>query len=152
MTTKAQSVAGTSISVSAGVPATQDVTGFAALSYSLVNEVTDIGTLGKDFTLITHNPIGDRKTYKFKGSYNNGTLDLKLAKITLVQTDAGQGLMTTASGSDADYAFKLTLQDGSKMYFQGKVMSFMTAIGSVNSILGGECKLEIVSDIFESAT
>ncbi len=151
MPTKAQTVAGTTISISAGLPATYDSTGFIALSYTAIAEVTDIGTLGKDFTLVTHNSIADRKTYKFKGTYNNGSLALKLAKATLASTDAGQTLAATASGSDASYSFKITSQDATDMFFTAKVMSFMTAVGGPNSILGGELKIEIDSDIVETA-
>lgn len=150
MTTKAQTVAGTTIGISASLPATYDSTGFAALSYTAIGEVTDIGTFGRDYTLVTHNSIADRKTYKFKGSYNNGSLALKLAKATLASTDAGQTLANTASGSDASYSFKITAQDASDAYFTGKIMSFMTNTGSVNSILGAEIKIEIDSDIVET--
>lgn len=154
MATSAQTVAGSVLSVSAALPATYDAAGFAALTYSAVGEVTDIGTFGKDFTLVTHNPIGDRKTYKFRGSYNNGTLDLKLAKITVLNTDAGQAALTTALNDplDKSVSLRIALQDGSKQYFTGKVMSFTTSIGSVNSILAGECKIEIDSDVVEAAT
>lgn len=152
--TLAQTVAGAVLSVSSSLPATYNAAGFGALSYSPVAEVTDIGTFGKDFTLVTHNPIGDRKTFKFRGSYNNGTLDLKLAKITVLNTDAGQAALTTALNDplDKSVSFLITLQDTSKQYFTGKVMSFTTSIGSVNSILAGECKIEIDSDVVESAT
>lgn len=154
MATSAQTVAGSVLSVSAALPATYDAAGFAALTYSAVGEVTDIGTFGKDFTLVTHNPIGDRKTYKFRGSYNNGTLDLKLAKITVLNTDAGQAALTTALNDplDKSVSLRIALQDGSKQYFTGKVMSFTTSIGSVNSILAGECKIEIDSDVVETST
>lgn len=154
MATSAQTVAGSVLSVSAALPATYDAAGFAALTYSAVGEVTDIGTFGKDFTLVTHNPIGDRKTYKFRGSYNNGTLDLKLAKITVLNTDAGQAALTTALNDpmDKSVSLRIAVQDGSKQYFTGKVMSFTTSIGSVNSILAGECKIEIDSDVVETST
>lgn len=154
MATQAQIVAGSILSVASALPATYDAAGFAALTYSAVAEVTDIGTFGKDFTLVTHNPIGDRKTYKFRGSYNNGTLDLKLAKITVLNTDAGQAALTTALNDplDKSVSFRIALQDGSKQYFTGKVMSFTTSIGSVDSILAGECKVEIDSDVVETST
>lgn len=154
MTTQAITVAGSVLSVASALPATYDAAGFAALTYNAVAEVTDIGTFGKDFTLVTHNPIGDRKTYKFRGSYNNGTLDLKLAKITVLNTDAGQAALTTALNDplDKSISLRIALQDDSKQYFTGKVMSFTTSIGSVNSILAGECKIEIDSDVVESAT
>lgn len=147
MTTLAQTVAGSSLKISAALPATYDAAGFAALSYTPVAEVTDIGSLGKEYTLVTHNPVGDRNTYKFKGSYNQGALALKLAKAI---ADAGQTLLLAASNSDASYSFLITLQDGKKMYFTGKTMSFMTNIGTVNNILGADVKVEIDSDIIET--
>lgn len=148
MTTLAQSVAGSTFKISATLPATYDAAGFGAVSYTAVAEITDMGSLGKDYTKITHNPVGDRKTYKFKGSYDSGNITLKLAKAL---ADAGQALMLTASNSDADYSFQITLQDGRDMYFAGKVFSFVTNIGSVNQILGADVKVEITSDIVETA-
>lgn len=152
MTTKSQTVAGTTISISAALPTTYDATGFGALSYSAIAEVTDIGTYGREYTKVTFNPLADRNTYKFRGSFDSGNLDLKLGKTTLANVDAGQVLLTTASQSDADFSFKIVLQDGSKAYFTAKVMSFTTAVSSVNNILMGECKVEITSLIVESAT
>lgn len=146
MPTLAQTVAGSTFKISAALPATYDSAGFNALSYTTVAEVTDIGSLGKEYSLVTHNPVGDRKTYKFKGSYNNGAIALKLAKAI---ADAGQALVKTASDSDASYSFLITLQDGKKMYFTGQVMSFVTNIGTVNNILGADVKIEINSDIVE---
>ena len=67
MTSKAITVAGTVVSISAGLPATYDSTGFTALTFTAIGEITDVGTFGKDYTLVSHNPVGDRKTYKFKG-------------------------------------------------------------------------------------
>lgn len=154
MSSLAQIVAGSILGVSSSLPATYDAAGFAALTYSPVAEVTDIGTFGKDYTLVTHNPLGDRNTYKFRGSKNNGSLDLKLAKITVLSTDAGQAALTAALNDpfDKSISLRIILQDGSKQYFTGKVMSFTTSIGSVNSILAGECKIEIDSDVVETAT
>lgn len=149
---KAQTVAGTTIAIASGSPTTFDAAGYAALSYSVIGEVLDLGSFGKDFTLVTHNPLGDRKTLKFRGSYNQGSLQVKLAKATVANVDAGQAAVQTALGSDASVSIKVTFQDGSKSYFTAKVMSFMTSVGSVNSILGGEVKLEIDSDVVESAT
>lgn len=149
-TSKAQTVAGTTIGVSATLPATEDVTGYSALTYSLVGEVTDIGTFGTEYTLVTHNPVGDRNTYKFKSSRNAGALDLKLAKITQLNVDAGQAVLNAALASDNDYTFCVTYQDSSKAYFKGKVMSFTTAVSTVNNILMAECKVELTSSILES--
>lgn len=79
---------------------------------------------------------------------------MKLAKITVLNTDAGQAALTTALNDplDKSVSLRIALQDGSKQYFTGKVMSFTTSIGSVNSILAGECKIEIDSDVVETST
>jgi hypothetical protein len=147
MATQAQTVAGSSLKISAAKPATYDAAGFGALAFTTVGEVTDIGSLGKEYTLVTHNPVGDRKTYKFRGSYNNGALALKLAKAL---SDAGQAMLLAASESDTSYSFCITLQDGKKMYFTGMTMSFITNIGTVNNILGADVKVEIDSDIVQT--
>lgn len=67
MTTLAQTSAGTTLKISASLPATYDSAGFSILSYTTVAEITDMGEFGKEFNLVTHNPVNDRKTYKFKG-------------------------------------------------------------------------------------
>lgn len=58
MPSLAQSVAGSTLKISAALPATYDAAGFTALSYTAVSEITDMGSLGKDFSLISHNPVG----------------------------------------------------------------------------------------------
>lgn len=147
-TTLAITAAGTTFGVTASLPANESSAAYAALSYTNVAEVTDIGSVGKEYSLVTHNPIGNRATFKVKGSYNNGSITLKFAKAI---TDAGQALLLAAQDSDNDYTFHITTPDQRDIYFRGKVMSFVTSIGSVNNIVGGECKIEVSGDIFETA-
>lgn len=150
MTTVAQTVAGTKLYISAGLPATYDAAGFGALTYTVVAEVIDIGEIGKTYDLVAHTPIGDRKKYKLKGGYDSGQLPLQLAKATLANSDAGQALLLAASNSDADYSFKITFQDLTDSFFTGKTMSFKTKIGSLNSLLGATANVELTSDIVET--
>lgn len=144
MASGAMTSAGTVLAISATLPATYDDTGFSALTYIVVGEITDIGEFGKAFNLVTHNPLGDRKTYKFKGSYNNGSVSLTMA---LVEDDAGQIAMKTAEGSDNSIAVKVTLQDGTIKYFTAKCMGLNIAVGSVDSITTATTTLEVDSDI-----
>lgn len=151
MTTIAQSVAGSTLKVSASLPATYDSAGFAALTYTTVAEVTDLGSgLGKKYDMIEHRPVNDRKKYKFKGGYDNGSLAIKLASATATATDAGQTLMIAASNSDADYSFKITVQDGSDYYFTAKCMNFTTDFGTLNNILAANAELQVTSDIVQT--
>lgn len=140
MTTLAFSSAGSKIYISAGVPATIDSTGFAALTYTEIKEVTDIGMIGPEDAVILHNPVGDNTTYKFKGSRNNGSLDLKGARAT---TDAGQTILIAAEASSAAYALKIVLQNATILYCQALIMSYKTSVGTVSQITSFESKCEV---------
>jgi hypothetical protein len=144
MALNAQSSAGTTISLSAALPATYNAAGFAALTFTALGEVTNIGEFGKVYTLITHNPLATRKTKKLKGSYNNGSATLALA---IDRDDAGQILANTASDSDAAYSVKVVYQDGAIDYFTALVMSFTTNIAGVDDILSGSINIELDDDI-----
>ena len=143
MATSATSTSGTTIAVSASLPGTYDSTGFAALVYTDTGEVTDIGEYGKEYNLISHNPIGDRKTYKFKGNYNNGSLSLQMAS---APADAGQAILITALDSDTSISVEITHQNGDIDYFTSKVMSYRVAVAA-ESIKTASTTLEIDSDI-----
>lgn len=137
--------AGTTLKVTASAPATFNSAGYTTLFTAspvpaTVGEITDLGEFGREFALVTHNPVGTRGTQKFKGSFNEGTMTLSLGLDT---DDAGQIIMKAASLSDADYSFMVTTQNGDKYFFQAKVMSFKVAVGSVDSITTATCALEI---------
>lgn len=140
----AMTSAGTVLGISASAPATFNEAGFSVLTYTDIGEVTDIsGDLGRVYNLVTHNPLATRATRKYKGSFNSGSLQLALA---IDKADAGQILAQAALLSDADYSFELTLQDGSVIYFRGKVMSFPLTPGNVDSIAAGTISIEITAD------
>lgn len=121
-------------------------------SWVEVGEIVDFGEFGKQFNLVTHNPVGDRATYKFKGSYNNGSLAMQLGQDP---TDAGQEDVLAALETDYEYNFKVELNDAPDVSgatntiftFKGIVMSYTTQIGSVDSIVGSACTIEISGDI-----
>ena len=134
--------AGTIISASAGVPASFDSPGYAALTYTAVGEATDIGDLGRVYTLVTHNPVGNRSTQKLKGSFDEGKITLQLG---LDNADAGQILLKAATLLDVPYSFKIVIQSGRIFYFQALVMSFKTMVGGVNKITAATIELNITT-------
>lgn len=140
--------AGTTLAVVASAPATYDQAGFEALTFVDVGEITDMGEFGRQYNLVTHNPLGDRRTVKRKGSYNDGSLPLQIAR---VPSDAGQAILLAGLASDDSVSCEVTLQDGTKQYFTAQVMSYTTGIGSVDSITSASCTLEIDNDIIEVA-
>jgi hypothetical protein len=142
---KVRTSAGTVLSVSASAPATYDVAGYGAVTgFQPVGELTDLGSFGKKYNLVTFTPLGDRKVVKRKGSYNNGTLSLKMGSNV---TDPGQVALKAAADSDNSYTFKVVTQSGSTYYFTGQVMGFQLEVGSVDQITGASVDIEIDNDI-----
>lgn len=144
-----QTAAGVTIGISLTAPATHDTTGFDALTFATVGEVTNVGEFGKEFALVTHNPLATRGTKKGKGSFNNGTLSPALA---LDPNDAGQTDMKTARDSDDPAYFAITLQDGTIYYLVGLVMSFKPNVGGVDDVVTASTSIELTPDeILEKA-
>lgn len=139
--------AGATLGVTATAPTAYTKVGWEAGTFTPVGEITDLGDFGRNYNLVKHNPLANRGTIKKKGSYDEGSIDLKLG---LDNKDAGQIIMKTASQSDADYYFCITLQSGDKYFFPAQVMSFMTSVGGVDTITNATAKLEITgSGVFE---
>lgn len=142
-----QTSAGSTLSIASTLPTTYDSTGYAALTWKVIGEVTDIGEFGAEYNLVTHTPVGSRQVKKFKGSFNNGSIQVQMARDV---DDDGQAALITASQSDASHAFKVTLQDLTKIYFTGMVMSYKTSVGSVDQITGATATIELDSAIVEA--
>jgi hypothetical protein len=136
--------AGTTFAIGAA-PATYDAAGFAAVTFTTVGEITDIGSYGKKYNLVTHMPLADRRVVKRRGSYNNGTLQVKLAKAKT--SDAGQTALKAAVDSDNSISVKIVLQNNEINYFTAQVMSLVTNVGGVDQITGYEVELELDNDI-----
>lgn len=139
--------AGTTLSVASATPATYDATGFQALSFSAIGEVTSVPSHGAEYALVTHNPLGDRITRKLKGSVNYGAITVPMALDT---ADTGQDIMRDHSNGpnvDDKASFKVDYPDGSVEYFTGLVMSFTTAGDGVDSILAAEAMIEIDNSV-----
>lgn len=138
--------AGSTFGLSASLPATYDATGFNALTYTTVGEITDLGEVGREYNTVTHSPIGNRRTQKIKGSYNAGSMALQMGRD---YTDAGQTMLQAALNSDNAYSIRVVLQSGKKLYFTGLVSSYKTSMGGVDQITGLNVNIEVVSDIVE---
>lgn len=142
--------AGTRIYIGDALPATYDKAGFEAVDWTEIGEVTDLGEFGKEFNLVTHNPLGDRRTVKRKGSYNDGAVTMQYAFDR--NNDDGQNDLRVALDSDDSYAFKVVLQEQTHIYFSAQVMSAPVNVGSVDQITSASTSLEIDNDVlFEDA-
>src|SRR5436190_17044984 len=68
-----------------------EIADFAALSVSAeCGLIESLGNVGKVFDLVTFQAIADGRTYKFKGGYNGGSLQMVVASDI---NDVGQALL-----------------------------------------------------------
>ncbi len=134
--------AGTLFSVAVAAPATFDGAGYAALTWIAVGEIVDLGEFGRKYNLVTHNPLKTRATQKFKGSFNEGQLSVKLGLDT---DDVGQIAMKANTTSDSPISVKVQTQNGDVYYFQAQIMSWVVGIGSVDTITSASADLELTS-------
>lgn len=142
-----RTAAGATIGISATAPTAYTKVGWEAATFTTIGEVTDLGDFGREYAKVEHKPLATRATQKRKGSYDEGSIALGLG---LDSADAGQILLKTASQSDADYYFCITLQGGDKYFFPAQVMSFKTTVGSVDNIVNASVTLEITgAGVFE---
>lgn len=118
-------------------------------SWVEVAEVVNLGEFGKTYAEVLHNPLGTRETVKHKGSFNLGNLEMQLGRDV---SDEGQDDLLAALDDDADYNFKIELDDApggsdatpTTWKFKAKVMSFREVIDTVDTIVGARCTLGIV--------
>ena len=134
-----QTLVETTIGVSASLPATFDDTGYSALTFTTVGQVTDWTPGGQVYNVVTSNPIAQRSTDKYKGTFNNGADSITVNRD---DDDAGQVIILAALAGDSDYSFAVTYQDGTIDYFTGKVVSFDTVAGGADSIVQRTISLE----------
>ncbi len=144
-----QTAAGSTLAISAGAPATQDATGFAALTFTEVGQVEKLGTIGASYNKVEFQPLKGAKQ-KYKGSADYGSLQPSMA---LDASDAGQVLLTSASDNETNtlYAFKVTYQDGAKRYFQGRVFGMPENADGADSMLMAMPTIEICTKVIKVA-
>ena len=136
-------VAGTKIGISAVLPATYNVAGYGALTFTNIGNIEDGGEHGREYAEVTFNPIDTRSTRKFKGSYQEGN---KTLSIGYNSDDAGMVILKTALNDDNNYAFEVEYPDGDIDYFVAKVMTLTKSTGSVDSIRMASVTLGIDTD------
>lgn len=135
---------GTLISVADAAPATYDAAGFAALTYALVGEASEVPAFGAEAALATHTPLASGVVNKRRGSVNYGSLTIPMA---LSDSDTGQNVLRVAGlaapGTDAQVSVKVTLPNADIQYYTAQVMSFKTNIGNADAIAMAEVTLEL---------
>jgi hypothetical protein len=134
-----ETVATSSLWVSATLPATNDAAGFVALSWTKIGELTDLGSvLGRAYNTSKHAPIDTAQQIEKKASYTLPKADMMVGWDDL---DAGQVIINTGANSNSFYSFKVVKQSGGIRYFTAQVMEFVENFGTVDNIVQGKFSL-----------
>lgn len=143
-------VAGASLGLSATLPATEDVAGYEALSFTNLGEVPDLGSgLGRTYNIVTSNAIDRRRTSKAKGSYDVGDLTIT---INMKADDPGQILLNAALLVDEAYAFELEFDDNpggttnTIVYFSALITTKPRQMGTIDNIVTLQVTLAVTTD------
>jgi len=132
--------------------AADNITDFQALTIDQeVLPLENIGSFSRDFTLVTFNAIGDGRTLKIKGPFNDGQLQLSAAFDLGV---SGQQILFTAckTANQDVYPFKMTFVGvdayHSVCYFGALPMSYKIVAGAANTVLLAQITLEVDTEVF----
>lgn len=141
--------AGTALAISAGTPATDNAAGYAALTYTEINNVESIGAFGSSFDVVTFQPLKG-PVQKHKGPVNYGSLNPTFA---VDASDAGQTLLRTAGDDTTSklYAFQITLPNGEKRQFGARVFGNPETVDGAASIVTASPVIEISTPIYKVA-
>jgi hypothetical protein len=124
---------GVTVSVSADAPPTYDAAGFAdaAVTYTVVGQVTNFPDRGRVYTDVAYNSLAVRGTRHIKGTFDEPEVPIEIGVDRL---DAGQVILKTASDSDNSFTFKFLYSSGEIDFFQAKVFSFVSAGGDGDTL------------------
>ena len=138
---------GTVVSVSAAAPASEDQTGYEALAWTVVGEITDLGEFGGTAQVTTFTPVASGVVNKRKGSIDYGTMPLAIAKDA---ADAGQIILKAGfdgAHRNTVHSFRIAEPDsGDVAYLMGSISSFTTTRGDANMVMSHNCNVEVTSE------
>lgn len=131
---------GTKLYVAATTPATEDATGYAAMTWVEVGEISEIPEFGPEYSEVNFTPLATGIKAKYHGELDYGSISLPFA---LSAGDAGQAALKTAMANKARISFKVefpklasTSTAGPIVYTQGKAFSF-TRSASTGDVVSG---------------
>ena len=144
---------GIKISAVEGVPATETETGYEALTYVKIGQVTNIPEFGPTVQVVTSEPLETGITEKYVGFVDYGSVSIDA---DYDDEDAGQDMVTDAvttthASFGKDFSFKLEYPSGAVRYWIGKFFSATENPGSANSMVGTSMQVEINSPIVKVA-
>ncbi len=132
-----------------------DAAAYAADTWTAIANITDAGEAGSEAEIVVGKFIDQTYTRKLKGSRDNGTMELTVARDS---SDAGYTALVAAEQTDFPYNFKVELDDkpasgaspkNSVFYFSAIVASRKNSLGDADNIVSTKFSLAITGAILE---
>lgn len=145
-TSLAQTSATTKVYIAAGqTPATYDAAGFNALTFVEITELSNIGELGGQTTIVNHIPVGTATVVKRAGSVDYGTMEMTGARTTEAVQDSLRSVFTTRASTPFKVVYPTAL--GETDFFTGIVTNVRTNVGTADQILALSLSIAIDNEI-----
>ena len=142
----AQSLAGAHAGTEIDIGGTLGNARVIANNFKNCGEVTSVGEFGREYQTVRVTNLKEGATRKFKGSFDNGTIQLDLL---FDAEDPGQVILERAGESATlTYAFHIELPEGDggtqeEFYFEGFVASLKRIVGGPDDALMLRCNIEL---------
>ena len=114
---------GALVQIVASSPATQDASGFGALSYTTIGKIVSVGATG-DTTDNISVPLLIGRVEHVNGAADGGEIQMGFRYDA--GTDAGQNIVLAQNNSQTNCSFKITDPDGKIEYFLGLVANYQS--------------------------
>lgn len=145
---------GTKFYVASATPASDNATGYAALTWVEVGYISEVPEYGPEYSEVNFTPLATGIKAKYHGELDYGSISLPFA---LAESDAGQTALKAAMTNKARVSFKIefpklatTSTSGPINYTQGKVFSF-TRSASTGDVVSGTLNIGFEKPVVEVA-
>ena len=132
-------VAAAKLSISATLPATDDAAGYAALTFTDIEGITDLPSISGSYNDIPYDLVTDGTTCHKPGQFNPGSDTFNFARVL---GKVGQTLIKTQFDGKLSTAFKLAYSNGDIDYCVGYFQSIPAQNGTADTVRSRACTVQ----------
>jgi len=124
---------GSTLGLVASTPATEDESGYGALTTVVVGKVVSISELGDTSEDITWTLLAEGRVNHLNGGKDLGNISVV---VEYDRSDAGLALLEAGNNTNTNHSFLITDTDGDKYYFQGIIADLITSARDASTYKG----------------
>jgi len=124
---------GMTFKIATGAPASEDQTGYGALTWGDIGGVISVSERGDSVADISEATLSDSRVEHFNGQLDGGLLTLP---IKFIEGDSGQSTLVSAAGTNTVYSMQEVDIDGEAHFYYGRVQSMRRREATTTSYKG----------------